>query len=233
MTEIIFIVVKPKKKLKHTQNDPQSALIWRNAPERIKKQMGLFSWYVKTDPVVHRQIRKLFSKMFMYLLKTAKDFIYIRKKKHDKHIYSPFEAKKTRHQKCDQIDKSEEKRWFKRPNCHTSDRKKKINEIVNFSSKQESKTKAGFKNNVKSKTKSNIHETGKKTIVNSLRLLHETFLYFEIGSNQVANNDNNFCNKIKPRWENPHEFNNFATQEHFFSFFFLYLLRTYTSYTNV
>lgn len=38
-----------------------------------------------------------------------------------------------------------------------------------------------------------------KTIVNSLRLLHETFLYFEIGSNQVANNDNNFCNKIKPR----------------------------------
>lgn len=54
---------------------------------------------------------------------------------------------------------------------------------------------------VKSKTKetkTNTNETG-KLIVNSLRLLHETFLYFEIGSNQVANNDNNFCNKIKPR----------------------------------
>lgn len=82
MTEIIFIVVKPKKTKKQTQNDPQSALIWRNTLERRKKQMGLFSWYVKkTDPVFHRQIRKLFSKMFMYLLKTAKDFIYIRKTK--------------------------------------------------------------------------------------------------------------------------------------------------------
>lgn len=37
MTEIIFIVVKPKKKLKHTQNDPQSALIWRNALEKKNK----------------------------------------------------------------------------------------------------------------------------------------------------------------------------------------------------
>lgn len=38
MTEIIFIVVKPKK-LKHTQNHPQSALIWRNALE--KKTNGI------------------------------------------------------------------------------------------------------------------------------------------------------------------------------------------------
>lgn len=71
----------------------------------------------------------------------------------------------------------------------------------------------------------------KKLIVNSLRLLHEAFLYFEIGSNQVANNDNNFCNKIKHE-TNPHEFNNFATSRTFFiciSFFiFLTLLRTYT-----
>lgn len=71
----------------------------------------------------------------------------------------------------------------------------------------------------------------KKLIVNSLRLLHEAFLYFEIGSNQVANNDNNFCNKIKHE-TNPREFNNFATSRTFFiciSFFtFLTLLRTYT-----
>lgn len=85
MTEIIFIVVKQKtEKYTLTQNGPQSALtIWRYTSE--KKHTGLFSWYVKTDPVVHRQIRKLFSKMFMYLLKTAKDFIYIQKKY--KHIY--------------------------------------------------------------------------------------------------------------------------------------------------
>lgn len=71
-----------------------------------------------------------------------------------------------------------------------------------------------------------------KTIVNSLRLLHETFLYFEIGSNQVANNDNNFCNKIKPRWENPHEFNNFATQEHFFFLFFFFTYYALTPHTQ-
>lgn len=78
MTEIIFIVVKQKtEKYTLTQNGPQSALtIWRYTR---KKNTRLFSWYVKTDPVVHRQIRKLFSKMFMYLLKTAKDFIYIQK----------------------------------------------------------------------------------------------------------------------------------------------------------
>lgn len=37
MTEIIFIVVKPKTK-KQTQNDPQSALIWRNVLEKKNKQ---------------------------------------------------------------------------------------------------------------------------------------------------------------------------------------------------
>lgn len=43
MTEIIFIVVKPKTK-KQTQNDPQSALIWRNVLEKkTNKQKGLFS----------------------------------------------------------------------------------------------------------------------------------------------------------------------------------------------
>lgn len=72
-------------------------------------------------------------------------------------------------------------------------------------------------------------ETEKK-IVNSLRLLHEAFLYFEIGSNQVANNDNNFCNKIKHE-ANPHEFNNFATSRTFFIynslFSFLYYAHTY------
>lgn len=70
----------------------------------------------------------------------------------------------------------------------------------------------------------------KKKIVNSLRLLHEAFLYFEIGSNQVANNDNNFCNKIKHE-ANPHEFNNFATSRTFFIynslFSFLYYAHTY------
>lgn len=76
----------------------------------------------------------------------------------------------------------------------------------------------------KAKHNSKTCET-EKLIVNSLRLLHETFLYFEIGSNQVANNDNNFCNKIKHE-TNPHEFNNFATQEHF-SYIFLYSLFYY------
>lgn len=38
MTEIIFIVVKPKKTKKQTQNDPQSALIWRNTLERRKNK---------------------------------------------------------------------------------------------------------------------------------------------------------------------------------------------------
>lgn len=70
----------------------------------------------------------------------------------------------------------------------------------------------------------------RKKIVNSLRLLHEAFLYFEIGSNQVANNDNNFCNKIKHE-ANPHEFNNFATSRTFFIynslFSFLYYAHTY------
>lgn len=59
-----------------------------------------------------------------------------------------------------------------------------------------------------------------------MRLLHEAFLYFEIGSNQVANNDNNFCNKIKHE-TNPHEFNNFATSRTFFiciSFHFPYFI---------
>lgn len=64
---------------------------------------------MKTDPVVHRQIRKLFSKMFMYLLKTAKDFIYIRKQ-NTTNISTHHLKRKTRHQKCDQNDKSEEKR---------------------------------------------------------------------------------------------------------------------------
>lgn len=63
-----------------------------------------------------------------------------------------------------------------------------------------------------------------------MRLLHEAFLYFEIGSNQVANNDNNFCNKIKHE-ANPHEFNNFATSRTFFIynslFSFLYYAHTY------
>lgn len=108
MTEIIFIVVKPKKTKTHAKWPNQSALIWRNALE-MKKQMGLFSWYVKTDPVVHRQIRKLFSKMFMYLLKTAKDFIYIRKKNTTNISTHHLKRKKTRHQKCDQNDKSERK----------------------------------------------------------------------------------------------------------------------------
>lgn len=45
----------------------------------------------------------------------------------------------------------------------------------------------------KSKTKNLIE----KFIVDSLRLLHEKILYFEIGSKQVANNGNNFCNKQK------------------------------------
>lgn len=59
-----------------------------------------------------------------------------------------------------------------------------------------------------------------------MRLLHETFLYFEIGSNQVANNDNNFCNKINHE-ENPHEFNNFATQEHYSFIYYFTLLLTH------
>lgn len=73
----------------------------------------------------------------------------------------------------------------------------------------------------------------RKFIVNSLRLLHKKILYFEIGSKQVANNGNNFCNKhILERWKKNndkqkmerhvpkaqkqirHEFNNFATHYH-------------------
>lgn len=45
---------------------------------------------------------------------------------------------------------------------------------------------------IKSKTKQNFK---RKFIVDSLRLLHKKILYFEIGSKQVANNGNNFCNK--------------------------------------
>lgn len=93
--------------------------------------------------------------------------------------------------------------------------------------------KAGFQK--KHNPKQNAKPKKMKLIVNSLRLLHETFLYFEIGSNQVANNDNNFCNKIKHE-TNPHEFNNFATQELFFSynffFYFLNLLRTHIPMYN-
>lgn len=42
-----------------------------------------------------------------------------------------------------------------------------------------------------------IQKLNIKFIVDSLRLLKEMFLYFEIGSKQVANNGNNFCNKNK------------------------------------
>lgn len=91
MTEIIFIVVKPKKKAKtHDMTNLHSA----NAFGVKTRKKGIVQLIrEKTDPVVHRQIRKLSSKMFMYLLKTAKDFIYIRKQT-DKHIYSLFEQTK-------------------------------------------------------------------------------------------------------------------------------------------
>lgn len=175
--------------------------------------MGLFSWCVKTDPVVHRQIRKLFSKMFMYLLKTCKRFyLYSNNTTNiSNHYLKQKMGTKMRLQK-----KLEAESWFLCPHFRPQ---KEINEIVNFQVKIVAYNKAKQKLDSKSlKIQNNsTNETG-KLIVNSLRLLHETFLYFEIGSNQVANNDNNFCNKIKPRWANPHEFNNFAMQEHIFLF---------------
>lgn len=71
--------------------------------------------------------------------------------------------------------------------------------IAKIAANKIAKTKAGFKKSkIQNKANKNTNET-RRLIVNSLRLLLETFLYFEIGSNQVANNDNNFCNKIKPR----------------------------------
>lgn len=64
--------------------------------------------------------------MFMYLLKTAKDFIYIQKNTNisTKILKNPKRTEPIKAQKCDSNEKQNAtKSLFKRPNCQISDTK--------------------------------------------------------------------------------------------------------------
>lgn len=76
MTEIIFIVVKPKTKNKYIQNDPQSCAnnLALNQKNRIVQLIR------ETDPVVHRQIRKLQQNVYVFVENCKRFYLYSKRR---------------------------------------------------------------------------------------------------------------------------------------------------------